>query len=384
MSDKSLGRRMGGVALKLVFMLVLTEVLLRLVLAIVPVPLLYLNYKTDEWLRDDHADWGVWHLADVETTHVKTCTEATYTSNSHGMRDRPRTLEKTKPRVAVLGDSFTEGFLVNDDQTFSAVLEDQVFKGAAEFLNFGTSGSFGTTQEWLLYEHLAKDFDPDVVIVAFLNENDLYDNSLWHWEDSKRRRPYLLKDDASGQFELSWSEGETDRYELGAVLKNMAMRWSFIARIANEVSLRAKYSGPHPAAMDVYNTNLDANHALAWDTTKAALERLRDAVKRDGKQLLVVQLVDQAQIDPTRIEQVKSQAGYDPAFPNRQLATLTSELGIRYLSLQEAFDAYRDDQKLEWPYFGLTCDRHWSPLGHEVAARAIGVHLQETGLLPTP
>lgn len=384
MRHPRLGRRIGGLALKLLFMLVLTEVLLRLVLAIVPVPLLYLNYKTSEWLRDDHPDFGVWHLADAETTHVKTCTEATYTSNSHGMRDRPRTLEKTKPRVAVLGDSFTEGFLVDDDQTFSAVLEDQVFKGQAEFLNFGTSGSFGTTQEWLLYEHLARDFDPDVVIVAFLNENDLYDNSLWYWEDNPRRRPYLLRDAEAGGFALSWSDGETDRYEVGAAAKNLLMRFSFIARLANEVSLRARYSGPHPAAMDVYNTNLDANHALAWDTTRAALERLRDAVKRDGKQLLLVQLVDQAQIDPDRIEQVNAQAGFDTTFPNRHLELLARELGIRYLSLQSAFEAYRDDQKLEWPYFGLTCDRHWSPLGHEVAARAIGVHLQETGLLETP
>ena len=111
--------------------------------------------------------------------------EATYTTNAFGMRDQARTKDKARPRVAVLGDSFVEGYLVDDDQTFTRVMQDRVFEGSTEVLTSGTSGFFGTTQQWLVYEHLARD-SPDVVVVAFLNENDLFDCSWAYCKTNHR------------------------------------------------------------------------------------------------------------------------------------------------------------------------------------------------------
>ena len=55
--------------------------------------------------------------------------------------------------------------------------------------------------------------------------------------------------------------------------------------------------------------------------------------------------------------------------PNRRMAALTTRLGLRYLSLYEAFVSHRDAHDLR-PH--MSRDGHWSPLGHEVAAQAIG------------
>jgi hypothetical protein len=44
--------------------------------------------------------------------------------------------------------------------------------------------------------------------------------------------------------------------------------------------------------------------------------------------------------------------------------------------------AYRDEHHLQWPYFSLTCDPHFSPLGHQVAAGAMIDLMQRKQWLP--
>lgn len=53
-------------------------------------------------------------------------------------------------------------------------------------------------------------------------------------------------------------------------------------------------------------------------------------------------------------------------------------------SLTPYLQAYRDSHHLQWPYFSLPCDPHFSAMGHEVAAGAIIQVLQQNGWLPAP
>ena len=379
-------RRMAFAGLTLLLVVALLEGLLRLVMAVGPFTLHYLDYKTEQWHVDDNPHWGVWHRPDVTTTHVKSCVEATYTTNAFGMRDQPREKAKSGPRVAVLGDSFVEGYLVDDTETFARVLQDDVLEGQAEVLNFGTSGFFGTTQQWLVYEHLARDFSPDVVIVAFLNENDLFDCSWAYWQQRPpRRRPYLVESDTDPSgYELFYPDIEAHAERPGQRLENLLMRYSYLARLANELSLRIKYAGLPPKALEVYAEPPGELVADAWKVVEEALRRLKAATERDGAELVVVQLVDPAQIDPARAEAISAFEGHDPMTPNRHMAALTRRLGVRHLALHDAFVAHRDTHHLKPPYFSMTCDGHWSPVGHAVAATAIGRFLVDEGLVTAP
>src|SRR2546428_9591702 len=51
-----------------------------------------------------------WHLPNAQTEEITDCYRASFTSNRFGMRDKPRTQagDGSKPRVAVLGDSYVE------------------------------------------------------------------------------------------------------------------------------------------------------------------------------------------------------------------------------------------------------------------------------------
>jgi hypothetical protein len=88
--------------------------------------------------------------------------------NSFGLRDDEKSL--IAPQVIVLGDSHAMGHGVEDDETFSAVLERQL---ARKVLNAGVS-SFGTARELMLLRLL--DTSAARVIVIQYCDNDLDEN----------------------------------------------------------------------------------------------------------------------------------------------------------------------------------------------------------------
>jgi Flp pilus assembly protein TadD len=103
-------------------------------------------------------------------------------TNSHGQRDRERTLRKPHAgashdspvrRILLLGDSVVEGYGLRESETMSRQLEDLYGDGSTEILNFGVS-AYCTRAEIELLEVKGLRFDPDVVVLVFV-END-FDN----------------------------------------------------------------------------------------------------------------------------------------------------------------------------------------------------------------
>ena len=111
--------------------------------------------------------------------HIRNCYDIVYSSNSYGARDIERSLYSKAPRVIVLGDSFMEGMGVERGERLSEILENQL---GIEHLNFGTSGHFGPVHEYLLYKHLAKKFNHEIIILGILPDNDFDDM------DSQKRK----------------------------------------------------------------------------------------------------------------------------------------------------------------------------------------------------
>jgi lysophospholipase L1-like esterase len=96
------------------------------------------------------------------------------TINSMGFRGTDKNFEKQNSiiRIAFLGDSFTLGIGVKDEDTLSEKFKKALLQryGNIETLNFGLSGSSTSDQIKLLEEYVIS-FKPDVVvIVLFLND----------------------------------------------------------------------------------------------------------------------------------------------------------------------------------------------------------------------
>lgn len=99
----------------------------------------------------------------------------TFTTNSHGMRDRPYDLEKPEGtfRIAVLGSSIDMGWGVGTEETYVNLLEDWLNDEAArlgsprrfQVLNFAVA-AYGPMQRLETFRRKATAFQPDMVLYS--------------------------------------------------------------------------------------------------------------------------------------------------------------------------------------------------------------------------
>ena len=91
-------------------------------------------------------------------------------TNSRGMRsarEYPSGVRGAR-RILAFGDSFTAADGVSNEERFTDLLEAS--EEGLEVLNFGLPGS-GTDQQLLIYQHLGRHFDGDILLICPLVEN---------------------------------------------------------------------------------------------------------------------------------------------------------------------------------------------------------------------
>ena len=153
---KKLGLTIGSVV---VFLLVL-ELILRIGGYKV------VTYYAKSMFHEFHPEIGWTQTPNYQATLESWDSKVKVVSNSHGFRDREYSIQKPAgvKRVVVLGDSFTWGWGVEQQDIFTEVAE-QALSGV-EVLNLGHMG-YGTAQEFLLLNTLGVKFSPDLTVVAF-------------------------------------------------------------------------------------------------------------------------------------------------------------------------------------------------------------------------
>jgi hypothetical protein len=137
---------------------------------------------------DVNEHWGVWHY-NYPVKAPYGCVTLTCNPNSTGARDVERKLQSPdSTRCIVLGDSFMEGFGIADNARVSNLLETAT---GHEFLNFACS-DMGSTQEYLVYKHLAANYDHNTILLGILPANDFMNDNI-QFDSSQsplRYKPY--------------------------------------------------------------------------------------------------------------------------------------------------------------------------------------------------
>lgn len=122
--------------------------------------------------RAPHAKWTGWPRTDMSTYFnlpFRADHPITFTTDSQGFRN-PSDL--THASVALIGDSYVEGWGLSDDETIAAQLTRRLHAPAA---NLGTAG-YGSLQELKVLERNALPLDPRLVAWFFFEGNDLDDD----------------------------------------------------------------------------------------------------------------------------------------------------------------------------------------------------------------
>ena len=177
-------KRAIRIALYLVFLLALCEGVARLAFAIPPVSKRLWADETLSWRRSwvsRHRATGMpgsyafdifdptkgW-VSKPGLRDMKVFGDKVLNTNSRGLRGKteyPYSKDHDRPRILVLGDSFTFGDEVSDNETYSYYLQEMM--PYAEVINMGVH-AYGHGQMLILLKEEGVRYEPDIVIIGFL------------------------------------------------------------------------------------------------------------------------------------------------------------------------------------------------------------------------
>jgi lysophospholipase L1-like esterase len=304
------------------------------------------------------------------------------TINGFGWRDREWTIAKPAGtcRIAVLGDSFVEGFQVEAESTFVAIAERRLNTGSHRptvLMNFGRSG-MTQTEEYLVLQHDIMQFTPDVVALFFVPVNDIGD--IDRRTAVNDLRPFYR---ASRDGHLVLDTGFTGRrqYRLKKLLNPLKQRsvlLSFLLEKYNTLrwSLRASRAKPAatssnniPGFLTLCTATPDPVYAENYRLNKTLISNMAEYCKQRNTEFLLVGINTLFSCD----DKAKYEA-IDPTFQSdffdRDLGALADSLQIEYLGLEGPFERYCETTGRSWHWL------HWNYEGHRAVADALSRKLQ--------
>jgi hypothetical protein len=328
--------------------------------------------------------------------------------NSHGFRDYERTYERAANtfRILVFGDSYVEALQVALSDAFPALLEKRLNENSTtirfEVLNLGQSG-FGTAEEYMRYVNFGVQYSPDLVILAFLTDNDFQDNSKFLSPESQL---FYFAFDKNHNLVLDRSV--VDNYQRSLTLpkrlfQNLKQR-SYLASFISERlyllrgELRSNRYRKHFTEsrqegmeqkldefshLNIYLPDPSEHWREAFDLTKGIILQFRDSVEEHGAGFFLVTLSNAAQVHPYIQQQLNDTYGlpFDYGKPDRMLEEFARQNGIPFLKLMPMFLEYHLKKGKYVHGFNSSHTGHWNETGHCLAAEEIFEFLQENGLV---
>ncbi|GAB3960501.1 hypothetical protein GCM10028805_57990 [Spirosoma harenae] len=294
-----------------------------------------------------------------------------WTYNSAGSNDKQRDVDNPDPakkRIAFLGDSFLEGYMVNNPKRLSNLLEQQT---GLEHLNFAVYSS-GPIHYYLTYKTIAKAYGADVVIVGFLAANDfeIYStHQAYQQVDWPQYIPYWQG--VYPHYTLRYSLANVDQSILhgnhtqasllkvvdsvyaslpfGSKLKADFLTHSSIIRVVDALNTKAYREGSF--------TKYEQFSELEWQYVSYSLTKLIQEAR--GKKVLLLSIPTLWDLKALKRGKVNR---LDPL-----LANFCQQQGALFIPLAPTFLASK--QTLQTFY--VPCDGHWSAEGEAHVAAAL-------------
>lgn len=323
-------------------------------------------------------------------------------TNSAGFRDREHSLQKPKNviRVAVLGDSYVEAFQVSQDEMFASVLEEELNSGRfggdrkVEVLSFGVSG-FGTAQELLMLRHHVWQFDPDIVLLAFLPSNDLRNNSS-RLESQQLRPVFEIQDDElvldnSFRKEPSYLYAMSDSFRRKTWLINSSRVLQVVQSIrTGEFSARRAERQREDGRVRLrdrlglddqcFKPPADDDWRHAWELAERLIQQMNHEVVEHGSRFAMTVVTAGVQVTPNaekRQQYCEALGVADLNYANTRLSRLGQELEFPVITLSEGMRAFAEKNEVDLHGFENTApgEGHWNAAGHREAARLCADHV---------
>jgi hypothetical protein len=290
-----------------------------------------------------------------------------YSNNSLGWRGswEYRPVKSTEYRVLFLGDSFTYGIGVNDDQTFAVQVQKALSAAhlSVEVLNAGCPGK-GTDYALKCFQTEGQKFHPDLTILGF-TVND--------YQDNERSEYYNI--DKWG--ELRVKPLHCNSSTLKTVLNylpgyNWLISWSQAANLVRQAGVQMLINRAHKVGSDAanglvisYTTNAGRYVTPAGKKlTRIYLRHLNAAVKQADSKLMIFYI-------PIAPEVVEYRRTHTISADERVILRIAANSGLPLWSLTPLLAL--SGQPIDRLYYK---EGHWTAAAHALVARYLSRQIQ--------
>ena len=249
-------------------------------------------------------------------------------TNSLGFRTPERAFQAAPgvQRVLLLGDSHSEGYTVDDDETVASLLE-QALGQQVEVISLGVGG-YSTDQELLAYLEVGRRFQPDLVVLQFCS-NDLPFNVQDHyWRGYK---PRFVR---TGELLTLRGVPVPNAKSSGVVPDWLARRSSLMAFVETQLRQIALQR----------TVEVETDMPEAWRVTELLVRDLARAVHGDGAELACFNV----QVHDRELDE--------------RLRDLLARQAVKYLDLSPTLGVKSGD---------VWVSGHWNEVGQQLAAQAL-------------
>jgi hypothetical protein len=289
-----------------------------------------------------------------------------YHTNQYRMRYCDIPLDKPEGtwRILGLGDSFTFGIGVEDDQTYLAFLEKMLNQGSSvQVLNSGTGG-WGTAEELVYLQDEGLRFEPDLILVGFYVANDPQNNA--------KTKLFRIGEDGTLERTPPQDLPNLCPSHLGRLSGNPVYRY-LADHLATVAWLRSTFDSlrqgdqPEPQTEQNPQPIPQITENPQTQLTRLIMQEIEKTGEAQGIPVVFVMIPALWQLDHPTNSQVVEQ--WLAVCQQDNLQCVDTRRPLLESGLAE--DAL---------YF--TTDGHWKPTAHQIAAQAVLDYLAVKELLP--
>lgn len=324
--------------------------------------------SSDDEMLEFHPVLSVWHKPLLTTQYSGECYNAELSFNEFGLRSLPEAdLRKRSDAWMFVGDSMVAGLQVDNAQLFSSLLQEQLDDIA--MFNLGKSGSGP-----IIYNKVLKNFleyepvhENVTRIFYFIFLGNDFDNLLRESRDSplktfvkrvfyKVRVYHLLR---ILYFQLRYTLFER---RMHAKPENSSQQPEQNGAVELKKTDRERNDErvlPEELPFYAYSNKMSEDAFGILDEVLAEFQML---ARRHRSRAILVTLPSVKDI----------QRGLkDPAYlyPTEMLRRLSEEHQIEFYDMAADLMRYQAASQLEYPYYSLECDGHFSAFGHQALAQ---------------
>lgn len=315
-----------------------------------------LQVASDIYGRQNLANRAGWKKSSEFSVHVRT--------NSSGLRgpEIPHAKPSNALRVLVLGDSFTFGAQVHEDETFVSRLGQSLEGGAArlgmegrqiETINAGVDGwSTINALAWLQTEGVR--YEPDIVVVMFYTGNDPGENF------DRMKAVQRLVGPSEPASSLPAPELRKSLARMSALYA--AVESGVLAKLPPALE---RPELPDPSLLKERKSADADRKERGWELSATFLRQMREVCDEGNVSFIVVGI-------PTVEHVVNADRLPTP------IRTIGREVGAPVVDL---LDTFRAASAASSALLYFPKDKHWTALGHDLAAEYIAGEMLSRGYL---